>query len=182
MGIGVLRVSAVDRSASYPCDDLVAPPTISMFRAIDVAAPPSIVFRWLCQLKVAPYSYDRLDNGGRRSPRELTPGADELALGQRYVLGTIVSFERDRHITCRTRPADERLFGQVAATYAIRPGPEGGCRIVIKGLLSTKGRVAGLRARLLSAADLPMSRKQLLTLRELAERDAAGAAAQASGT
>ncbi len=173
VGIGVLRISPEDRAATYACDPLIPPPSIEMFRAVDVAAPPSIVFRWLCQLKVAPYSYDRLDNGGRRSPQELTPGADALAVGQRYVLGTIVSFERDGHITCRTTPAQERMYGPVAATYAVRPWDDGGCRIVIKGVLGARGRLGGLRARLLSAADLPMSRKQLLTLKRLAERDAA---------
>lgn len=179
MGIGVLRVSAAERSAAYACDDLIPPPSLSMFRAIDVAAPPSIVFRWLCQLKVAPYSYDRLDNGGHRSPRELTPGADDLEAGQRYVLGRIVSFERDAHITCRTTPGKEGLYGPVAVTYAVRTGDGGGCRIVMKAVMGTAGRLGSLRARLLSAADVPMARMQLITLKKLAEGDAALAA---SGT
>lgn len=62
----------------YPCDDLSGGPGEAWFRAVTVDAARPSVFRWLCQLKVAPYSYDLLDNLGRRSPRRLTPGAERL--------------------------------------------------------------------------------------------------------
>jgi hypothetical protein len=65
--------TAAERAASYPCEEFVPGATLSVFRAIDVAAPVPVVFRWLCQLRIAPYSYDLLDNLGRRSPTELTP-------------------------------------------------------------------------------------------------------------
>ncbi|MBK5116642.1 MAG: hypothetical protein JJE23_06940, partial [Thermoleophilia bacterium] len=57
-----------ERSQSYPCDTLLDDPDDALFRAVDIDARPATVFRWLCQLRVAPYSYDLLDNRGRRSP------------------------------------------------------------------------------------------------------------------
>ncbi|MDZ4279066.1 MAG: hypothetical protein U1B78_07995, partial [Dehalococcoidia bacterium] len=70
-----------ERVFSFPCDRLL-PDGEALYRGITIDAPPSLVFRWLCQMRVAPYSYDRLDNRGRRSPRELAPRLDELEVGQ----------------------------------------------------------------------------------------------------
>src|SRR6266849_9704744 len=106
--------TAAERARPFPCDGLVAEPAEALFRAVDVAAPPAVVFRWLCQLRVAPYSYDWIDNFGRRSPRQLIPGLDDLAVGQRVMmLFEIVEFERDRHLTLRTTP-EGSLLGRLA--------------------------------------------------------------------
>ena len=75
--------TAAERAEPFPCDRLLADPDAAMFRAVDVEAPAAVSFRWLCQLRAAPYSYDKLDNLGRRSPQALTPGLDELEVGQR---------------------------------------------------------------------------------------------------
>jgi hypothetical protein len=40
------------------------------------------------------------DNLGRRSPRELTPGLDQLQVGQRIMtIFHLASFEPDRHLS-----------------------------------------------------------------------------------
>src|SRR6187401_242092 len=96
-------------------------PHQTAFRAIDVAAPAPLVWRWLCQLRAAPYSYDLIDNWGRRSPRELTPGLDQLAVGQSLIVATVASFIPDVHLTGRVTPAAERLFGLMALTYQVNP-------------------------------------------------------------
>jgi len=145
-----------------------------LHRAVDVEAPPAVVFRWLCQLRVAPYSYDWIDNLGRRSPRELVAGLDSLAIGQRFMtIFELVDFEPGRQLTLATRPRAWPV-GAVVVTYvALARGPAAS-RLLVRLRVRHRGRpvMASLLARALPWGDLVMMRRQLLTLRELAERDA----------
>ncbi len=68
-------VTDTERQTTYPCDAHAHEPYRRYLRAVDVNADAVLTFRWVCQLKVAPYSYDWIDQLGRRSPRTLTPGA-----------------------------------------------------------------------------------------------------------
>lgn len=163
-------------TAHYPCDDLAFAHDDVFFRAVDVAAPPDLTFRWLCQLRAAPYSYDWLDNFGRRSPPHLTPGLERLAIGQRaMILFAIVDFAADRSLTVALRSRIGRaLMGDIAGSYVVRPAAAGGVRLVAKVLMRYPGGpYGGALRRVMPSADLVMFRKQLLTLRRYAERDAA---------
>lgn len=142
----------------HPCDDL-RPGGLPVDRAISIDAPPALVYAWLCQLRVAPYSYDLLDHWGRPSPRQRDPRLVELEVGQHFMAHfELASFVLDQHITL--------VAGKIAVTYAVRP--EGtGTRLVARVRMSAP-RIAG---RLLAIGDLVMMRKQLLTLQELAEAE-----------
>jgi len=164
-----------ERAASYPCEQFVPDANLAVFRAIDIAAPVDVVYRWLCQLRVAPYSYDLLDNLGRRSPSELTPGVDELEVGQRIMtIFSLASFEPDRHLTIVCDGIGRRLLGHVSSTYAVAPTGNGS-RLVLKLVcISPGGRL--LRAPYRWAMpwfDLFMMRRQFLNLKRLAETTAA---------
>ena len=163
--------TAEERALAYPCDSEVSPHDDDYFRAVDVAAPPERVFRWLCQLRAAPYSYDWIDNFGRRSPPELTPGLEELAVGQTVMtIFTLRSFERDRHLTLKHVGG---MFGEVAVSYMVWPRP-GGARLLAKLRVRHARGLAGLvLTPLLAPGDWIMMRKQLLTLKALAERSGA---------
>jgi hypothetical protein len=163
-----------ERAAHLPCDDLM-PGAAPFDRAISIDAPPSIVFAWLCQLRVAPYSYDLLDNTGRRSPRSRSPELTELAVGQPFIriygrmdVFELASFKSDEHITMRVPDGSAMSrFGAVTATYAVRP--EGnGTRLHGRELYEGPW----LFGQTLALVNLVMMRKQLRVLKTLAERDA----------
>lgn len=163
--------SAAERADSYPCDGLLPHPDRALYRAIDVAAPAAFTFRRLCQLRVAPYSYDWIDNFGRRSPRELIDGLDALEVGQTFAtIFRLAQFEPGRSLTLDSKTA---AFGDVAMTYAVTAVDPTRSRIVVKIMFRAPRAAYGPVVRLvLPAGDLVMMRKQLLNLRTLAERDA----------
>ena len=165
------NATAAERTAEYPCDRHVQSPRERFTRAVEVQSSPGTVFRWLCQLKVAPYSYDWIDNPGRRSPRSLTPEAEHLQPGQEFLVFQLVEFEQDRHITGVVLPRAERIFGRLAVSYVVEPRRAGRCRLVACLSVAAPSPFLGsARLTLLSFGDLLMMRKQLITLKEHAER------------
>jgi Polyketide cyclase / dehydrase and lipid transport len=167
-------VTSTERAARLPCDELM-PDAVRLDRAISIAAPPAIVFAWLCQLRVAPYSYDVLDNIGRRSPRMRSEELTDLAAGQPFVrifgrtyVFELASFVPNEHITLQPREGSVMSrFGSVSNTYAVHP--EGnGTRLHVRVLFDGPW----LLGQALALVNLLMMRKQLRVLKSLAERDA----------
>jgi hypothetical protein len=157
-----------ERRRPYPCDDVLPDHEQALYRAVSVGAPAPVVFRWLCQLKLAPYSYDLLDNWGRRSPRHLVPGTDQLVVGEQVMLFEVASFDRDEHLTLVARK--HPIFGDVAISYVVTPADDGGSRLLAKIVTSAAAGLVGAVMRpLLPIGDLVMMRRQLLNLKALAE-------------
>jgi hypothetical protein len=166
-----------ERELRFACDRFVPRPDDAFYRALTVNAPAGQLFRWLCQLRVAPYSYDWLDNFGRQSPQTLTAGLERLRTGQRIMtVFRLVAFEPGRHITAAL-DFGSPLIAELAVTYLIIPEADGRCRLLVKVVVAYPRNPIGMTMRtLLPAGDLVMMRRQLFTLRNLAERDAAGRA------
>ncbi len=177
-----------EREMVFPCDRYMSDSDDVYFRAIDVNAPAPILFRWLCQLKVASYSYDWIDNleraffeGQERipspySPKELTPGTQTLAPDQRFMgVFKLVEFDQNRHLTMiMDAPQAIAIFGEVAASYVIFPRTENTCRLVLKGHIRYPKKSFWSWIRwFLPWGDLFMMQKQFWTLKHLAESQAA---------
>ena len=154
-----------DVQRRYGCDDLLPQAPMRVLRGVDVVAPVDVLWRWVRQLRLAPYSYDWIDNGGRRSPRTLRDLPDP-AVGDPYTafagrpIGRVEAVDPPHELTVS-------LLGAVM-TYRLTARPEGGSRLVF--VMCAGGRRPFLD--LLSAGDLVMARRQLLTLKELAEKTA----------
>ncbi|MGA2319651.1 MAG: hypothetical protein ABSG95_02755 [Solirubrobacteraceae bacterium] len=164
--------TARDRSRSFPCDQHLPDAEDAYFRGVDVDAPAEVLFRWLCQLRVAPYSYDWIDNRGRCSPRELTPDLERLSVGQSVMrIFKLVEFDLDRHLTILT-PRPSRLFGEVAVSYLVVSMGPLHCRLLVKVLVRhpSAAPLHRFSRELLPWGDLVMMRRQLRTLKHLAER------------
>jgi hypothetical protein len=165
---------AQERELTYPCDRFIPDAEAALYRGVTIEAPAEIVFRWLCQMRVAPYSYDWIDNFGRQSPRELTPGLDDLAVGQDVMrIFNLVDFERDRQLTLRLKPRSSasRTFGDIAVSYVIVPSSPISSRLLVKLMGNYPQGIKGSFMRaFLPWGDLIMMRRQLLNLKHLAEK------------
>lgn len=85
----LLRWGATDEELSrpYPGADLIPGGTRSATTATTIDAPPSQVWPWLVQMGVDRggwYSWDRLDNFGRRSTECIHPEWQQIAVGDRF--------------------------------------------------------------------------------------------------
>jgi hypothetical protein len=155
-----------ERSLELPCDSLIEEVDHIYHRGASIQASPGVVFRWLCQLRGGTYVF--LSAGSRR----LTPGLEDLAVGQSVMDAfEIVGFRRHEHLTIRTRPGglEAKLYGDVVVSYAVTPGPEGTCRLLVRTRIRYP-RILGLALRfVLPCMDLVMMRRQLRNLKKLAE-------------
>ena len=155
-------VSAEEVARHYPCDDVVPAPDLQAWRGVTVHARSSDVWPWVTQIRLAPYSYDWIDNLGRRSPQELRDLA-EPAVGEHFTTaggrpaGRILSVDPGVQLTAR-------IMGAVMS-YVLVP-TERSTRLLLK-VVGAPGRWV---APWLSVGDLVMARRQLLNLKRLAER------------
>jgi hypothetical protein len=149
-------------ASRFPCDELARPPVLAVWRGVTVGASPAEVWPWLCQVRLAPYSYDWLDNLGRRSPQHLRglpdprPGERFTCIGGRLGVGRVLAVAREEHLT-------GVIMGAVMS-YVLRPDGDS-TRLLLKIAVERRHWYAPAVA----LGDWPMARRQLLNFKALAE-------------
>lgn len=154
------NVTDAEVARRYPCDSLVTRPTLQAWRAITIDGHTSQVWPWIAQIRLAPYSYDWIDNLGQRSPRVLIdlPGP---AVGEHF---TTAAGRRVGHILS-VEPGVQLTGAVLGATMSYVLVPDGSrTRLLLKVLADTRPTIA----RLLCLGDLFMARRQLRTFAQLA--------------
>jgi len=147
---------------AYPCDGSVRRPAAEQWREVTVQASAADVWPWVVQIRVAPYSYDWIDNLGRRSPRRLLGLADPV-VGDPFTatagrpVGRVTDVDPGVHLTGMVLGA--------GMSYVLSPDGPDRTRLLLK-VVAGGPRVLGPAV---AVGDLVMARRQLVTLRELAE-------------
>ena len=73
-----------------------------MLRSIEIKATATDIFVWLKQLRIAPYSYDFVDNRGKRSPNYIIQNLPPLKISTHFLLAFhIKEFEENSFIVSR---------------------------------------------------------------------------------
>jgi len=73
-----------------------------LLRCVEIKAGASDIFVWLKQLRIAPYSYDFIDNRCRKSPDYIIENLPPLKVNTHYLLSFhIFAFMENSFIACR---------------------------------------------------------------------------------
>ena len=144
-------------------------------RAIDIAASPQEVWRWLVQVghgRAGFYSYDRLDNDGIPSATTILPQYQAPAVGDLAAPMTAGADERTSFRVAEATPPSRLAWSKPDSTWSwlllARPG--GGTRLVTR--LKTRYRAdrwLPVTVLLMEVGDFPMMRRMLLGIRQRAE-------------
>lgn len=163
-------------SQKFTCDSILKGQKDSYFRAVTIKAPAELVFRWICQMKIAPYSYDLLDNHNLQSPQELIEGTENLTIGDKMMtIFSVVDFAKNKEITLKMdtppKPYD-KLDVPTVITYKINHLNPTTCRLIVKYVAAWHSSLGAQMERVaVIFADFIMMRRQLLNFKKLAERD-----------
>ena len=145
-----------------------------MLRSIEIKATASEIFVWLKQLRIAPYSYDFIDNKCRKSPDYIIENLPSLKVNTHYLLAFhIFGFEENSFIVCRfCQPINSpmnRYMKDMFIEYRItEQGTKTKLWCKIRGYINTDISSKGFFF-IFSVMDKIMMARQLKTIKKLSE-------------
>ncbi len=163
-------------------DDLCPRPHLNATRAVTIAARPEDVWPWLVQWgwnRAGFYSYDLLDNLGRRSARQILPQFQGLQAGDSVPMGGKTT-PYTAYRVARLEPGKLMLWEKGSGTWLWLLEPDGAGRTRL--ITRLRSRYAWTRPAivaeliLMEVGDPFMMRRCLLGIRQRAEQPTAGRA------
>lgn len=173
------------KSLSAPCFFVDSLPGIpgtdcrELIRCIEIQANASDIFVWLKQLRIAPYSYDFIDNRGRKSPDFIVENLPPLKVNTHYLLAFhIFEFEENSFIVCRfcepiNQPVNLYMKGLFFEYRIAEQGSKTQLWCKIKGCFNTDASSKGFFF-IFSVANKIMMARQLKNIKKLSELLASG--------
>lgn len=184
-----------DADAPLPGDDLVAEPTAAETRAVNIAAPVAAVWPWLAQMgdgRGGWYSFESRD-GKMTSAESILPDFQSIAVGDTLsvadggVIFVVKSVEPQASLVLYTdssmvRPTttDEDATNKrrqipefkVSWGFYIKPTDDGGTRLIerFRAYTPATGSQMPVIRELMGTGIILMARKQMLAIKERAER------------
>jgi hypothetical protein len=182
----------------YPGADLIPGGKRSATMAVTIDAPPSLVWQWLVQMGVDRagwYSWDRLDNFGRRSAERVHPEWQQISVGDRLTAKPdgsewweVAALEPGRFLGLRMsldlrgRPFDPvdarpRFYTDSSWGFLLQQLPGDRTRLVVSGYWSLRPRwlQPALSFMFLEPSHWIMQTRQFTNLRRRAEAHVARA-------
>lgn len=167
-----LRATEAERHSSLVGDDLVSEAQLVSTRAISIDASPDVVFPWLRQMgfgRAGWYSWDIIDNLGRRSATSINPdwqtveSGDVVPGGPMDFEATIVEPPRAFVLVLKGRGRLARLVS-FSLAYELRE-QSSGTRLVTRARARLDLPLGALIARFaLGPGDGVMLRRQMVNL------------------
>jgi len=160
---------------TMPGDEVVSAPIFDATRAVTVEAGPEAIWPWIAQIgfgRAGWYTYDLLDNLGRRSAERLVPELQHIEAGQLVPMGPgkdagmrIKEFEPYRSMVWWDK---HHLTTWV---WALDPTPGGSTRLVtrVRARPSWRHPATAFWLVLFEVADFPLMRKCLLGIKRRGE-------------
>lgn len=164
-----------ERAAEMTADDFFsanAAAHVAMTRALDIDAAPETVWAWLAQTGRGAgwYSYDRLDNGGRRSARHIVSWIPQPAEGDASAIGYLRSLAPGRELAWWA-PGVRFAGAESSLAVEMRLSDRGeGSRLVIRISADAFGLMAHPCLWIFRLIDSIMAIRQLVRIKEYAER------------
>lgn len=176
-----VHATAAECAQNLAGDELIPSPIGAVNHAITIHRSPHDVWPWLAQMgagRAGWYSYDFIDNGGRRSAERILPEFQHVTVGSVFPaipgasdVFVVVQCEPERSLVLSWRLPD----GRYQTTWAFvleQPQPDQ-TRLIVRGRVASGYRPYGLpqwvSLLLGRPAHFIMQRKQLLSIRRRTE-------------